>query len=190
MALAIATLPLDRLNELVNRVTPGLFSSVQNDKTELERYVRRGSQALSLFLFPVAVGLALVAGDMVPVVLGARWQPAVAPLQLLSLSAVIRALVPILNQVLVSTGNSRTGMRATMAAALIMPVAFYFGTRWGLAGVAWMWLALYPFVIIPGMVLPAFRAAGVKVGTYLNAVRPAAEGALVMAAVLLLSPVD
>lgn len=187
MALAMATLPLDRLNELVNRVTPGVFSSVQSDRAELERYVRRGSQALSLLLFPVAVGLALVAGDMVPVVLGERWRPAIVPLQLLSLSAVVRALVPLLNQVLVSTGNSRRSMWATVAAALVMPVAFWFGTRSGTPGVAVMWVVLYPLVIIPLMMLPALRAAGVGPRAYLHALRPAAEAALVMAVVVLLS---
>jgi teichuronic acid exporter len=184
MAIAISTLPLDRLNELVNRVMPGILSSVQSDKSELERYVRRVSQALSLAAFPVAVGLALVAGDMVPVLLGAKWEAAVGPLQLLSLSAVVRTLVPMLNQVLITTGNSRQSVRATLAAVVVMPLAFFFAARFSIRNVAAVWLLVYPLVVIPTLFVPAIRAAGVRAGRYLAALRPAAEASACMTVVV------
>jgi teichuronic acid exporter len=187
MAISISTLPLDRLNELVNRVMPGVLSSVQSNKAELERYVRRVSQALSLVAYPAAVGLALVAGDMVPVLLGAKWEPAVGPLQLLALSAVVRTLVPVLNQVLITTGNSRQSMHATLAAVAVLPLAFFFAARFSIRDVAAVWVLVYPVVMIPTLFVPAMHAAGMRAGRYLGALRPAAEASFCMTVVVVLA---
>lgn len=187
MAIALATVPLDRLNELVNRVMPGVFSTVQKNKEELERYIRRVSQALALAAFPAAVGLALVAADMIPVLLGTKWVPAVAPLQLLALSAVIRTLAPMLNQVLVATGHSRQSMRATLSAAVVMPVSFLIAIPYGVTAVAAAWVLVYPLVMVPTLFLPALRTAGMRTGRYLDALRPATEATIVMAIVVFAS---
>lgn len=185
IAVALSTIPLDRLNELVNRVMPGILSDVQSDRAELGRYVVRVSQALSLVSFPVATGLALTAGDVIPLMLGAKWSTAASVLRLLALSALVRSLATVLNQTLVITGRSRQSMIATIAALFVMPPAFWLGTFLGLNGVAAVWCLVYPVVMGPALFQPALRAAGVPLARYLAALRPALEASLFMSAVVL-----
>jgi hypothetical protein len=64
-------------------------------------------------------------------------------------------------------------------AVVLMPTAFYLGSRWGAAGIAWGWVVAYPFVVLP-LYVRAFRKIGMSVRKYLGAIRPALDGSLAM----------
>src|SRR5215475_7431032 len=83
VAWILSTSPVQKVSDLVTRVTPSVFSAVQNDKPALRRYVLRITEALSLAVFPLASGLCLVADDFVMVALGERWVGAITPLRIL-----------------------------------------------------------------------------------------------------------
>src|SRR6185437_1053618 len=93
----LASLPVDKIAALVSRATPAIFARVQDDPDALRRYVLSLTEGIGMVAVPASIGLALVAGDFLTGVLGARWQPAVLPLRILALSAILRSTVPILN---------------------------------------------------------------------------------------------
>ena len=75
LAWSPANVSVEKVSALVSRVTPSFFSAVQNDPELLRRYLGTLSQAIALAAFPVAAGIALVAADFVPTVLGPQWEP-------------------------------------------------------------------------------------------------------------------
>jgi hypothetical protein len=77
-------------------------------------------------------------------------------------------------------------MWVSIWAAMILPVLFYVGTRWGAGGVAAMWVVSYPIVVFPGYRV-LFRVLDLSPKTYLGNLMPALSGSAVMAAVLLLA---
>lgn len=176
----IATLPVERISSLVSSVTPGVFSAVQNDIPALRRYFLGVVEGLAFITLPAAAGLALIAGEFVPVVLGSQWLGAIVPLRLLAVYGGIRSIDTVTPQVLMYTGHSRQSMWYSVIAAFVMPTLFVIGTRWGVGGVATMWIVAYPLVVAPQYRL-AFRVLQMSPRGYLATLWPAVSSTAIMA---------
>jgi len=181
----LANIPIEKITSLVGQVTPAVFAAVQQDHAALRRYLLRITEGLALITFPASLGMALVAPDFVHLALGAKWDGAIAPLQLLALSTGFRAVTPLLSQVLNVVGESRLTMQYGVLCAVVLPGGFYLlGQRWGTVGLALVWV-----VVFPVLVLPAYRRVlqtiELSSREYLRTLWPAASASLVMAAAVL-----
>jgi teichuronic acid exporter len=183
LAWDLATIPLEKVTAIVSNVAYAYFSAAQNDVVALQRYLRILTEGLSLITFPATIGMALVAGDFVYLFLGAKWQSAVAPLEILAFYACFRCIVTLLPPILNVTGESRFGMRFSQAALILMPTAFYLGSRWGPAGIAYGWVTAFPLLAII-IYRRTFRRIKMPWRGYLGAIRPALNGCLVMIAAM------
>lgn len=185
-AWTLASMPVDKLSALLNSVTPSIFAAVQNDIPALRRYFLTVTEGLAVFAFPLTVGIALVAGDLVPVVFGDRWLFMIPPLQVLAIYSTIRALTPTASQVLVVTGDTRFLMYMGGVAAVALPTAFYIGSRWGTIGIALAWTVAHPVTVYFPLYTRLLRRLDLPVRKYLLALWPAVSGCLVMAAAVAL----
>jgi PST family polysaccharide transporter len=181
LAWNLATIPLEKVTAVVSNVAYAYFSAVQDDSVALRRYLRILTEALSLITFPATIGIALVAHDFVRLFLGAKWQGAIVPLEILAVYASFRCIVTLLPSILNVTGESRFVMRITQGALILMPTAFYLGSRWGPAGIACAWVFAYPVIAIV-LYWRTFRRITMSWRDYLGAIRPALTGSLVMVA--------
>ena len=180
LAWTLAHAPLDKLTTLVNRVTPSVFAKIQRDPEALRRYIRNITGVMALVIFPATIGMALVAPEFVPVVLGSKWAGVVLPLELLALHAVVRSNVVLLASLLSVIGEERLLMWNSILAMFVLPVAFYIGSRWGTGGIAACWVTIYPILQIP-IFLRVFRRISLPGFEYLRSLWPALSGCLVMA---------
>ncbi|PYV96907.1 MAG: hypothetical protein DMG86_19520 [Acidobacteria bacterium] len=179
LAWNLAYVPLDKVTSLVTTIIPTYLAAARKEPESLRRYVRTLSEALALATFPATIGLGIVARELVPVALGAKWVGVIAPLQVLSIYAAFRSIVAIIPKVLTAVGNARFVMWNDLRALVILPIAFYIGSHWGTAGIAWGWIAAYPLVAVP-LYWKAFKTIKMPVATYLQALRPAIDGTLMM----------
>lgn len=182
----IASIPVDKTSGILSRVTLPVFARVQQDAAALRRYVRGLSEGLALVTFPLSLGLALVGNEFVEVALGSHWAAAALPLQLLSLYAGVRSLLTIFPQVLIAIGRVRWNMLLSLLLTIVMPAAFWIGTRWGIGGVAMAWVIAYPLIAIPLLMIYTLRAIKLPLAEYLRSLWPATSAALIMAAVVIL----
>lgn len=180
----LASLPVEKISVLIMRVTPPVFAKVQDRPEELSRYLRLLTEAISVVTFPIGVGMALVAPDFVPLVLGEQWADAVIPLQLLALLGGFRSVTPFYSQILVATDNARLSMWFSLLAAVFLIPGFMIGARWGTAGVALTWIALYPLLVVAFHVPTTFRLIELPFGRYLRSLWPASSSCMVMAGVV------
>jgi PST family polysaccharide transporter len=178
LAWSLATIPLEKVTAIVTNVSYAYFSAAQNDSAALRRYLRILTEGVSIVTFPATLGLGLVAGDFVHLVLGA-----IAPLEILAFYASFRCIVALLPSILNVAGESRFVMRTTQAALILMPIAFYVGSRWGPAGIAFGWVVAYP-VLVVGLYRRTFRRIDMPWRDYLGAIRPALISSLIMVAVV------
>jgi teichuronic acid exporter len=148
MAWTLTSMPSTRIATFLLGVTPSLFARVQKDTKALSRYYLRLLELLAIGLFPAIVGIALVARDAVPLLLGERWRGSVPIIEILALSVALRSVMPLSNQVLVSRLRADLALRYSALVALVLPVGFLFGARWGTTGVAAAWLTLYPLLTL------------------------------------------
>jgi len=179
MAWNFASAPVHKISELVNRVTPSIFSAVKNDPPALRRYVLSISEVLGFVVFPMTVGMAIVARDFVTVFLGNQWLDAIAPLRLLSVYMSIRAVTTAANQILTYTGDTRFGMWNAVYSAVLLPTAFLIGSRWGLVGVASAWIFAHPISLIPAYTR-VFHRIQLSFGRYVATLWPAASSSGLM----------
>lgn len=180
LAWTLAHVPLEKLTVLVNRVTPSVFAAVQSDFSALRRYLRTITGGLALVIFPVTLGMALVAGEFVGMALGQKWEGAVLPLELLAIHALIRSNVILLAPVLNVVGEARFAMWNNLAALVILPVSFYIASRWGTEGIAGVWVVVYPLIAFP-LYWRLFRKIQMSTKEYMGAIWPALSGCILMA---------
>jgi PST family polysaccharide transporter len=179
MAWNLANVPMEKLTTLVTTTIPTYFAAVQNEPAALRRYLRTLTETLAMATFPATIGLALVARDLIPVALGPKWNGVVVPLEILSVYVTFRSIVALLGKLLTAVGNPRFVMWDDLAALIILPTGFYVGSHWGTQGIAWGWVAAYPFVALP-LYWKTFKTIEMPVGDYLRALRPALQGTAVM----------
>jgi PST family polysaccharide transporter len=185
-AWTLASMPIDKITTLVSSVTPPIFAAVQHDIPALRRYFLTVTEGLAVFTFPLTLGLALVAQDVVPVVFGDRWLSMIPPLQVLAAYSTIRTITPTVSQVLAVTGDTRFLMYMTGLGAFILPTAFYFGSRWGTVGIATAWAIAHPLAVYFPLNSRAFRRLELPIKDYLRTLWPAVSGCLTMVAAVTL----
>ena len=185
IGITLAAVPVEKIAQLYQRVAESVISRVQHDPAAVGRYLLRITEGVSMISFPLSIGLALVADQFVAVALGARWAPAVVPLRFLAAAAALRSVDPLLAQILVATGHASYNARTMLIATLIMPLSFLLGARWGLEGVALVWLVGHPAIVMTQQLAYALHVADTRFIEYLRALWPAVSSTAMMAAVVL-----
>jgi PST family polysaccharide transporter len=185
-ACTLASVPIEKVAGLVNRVTPAFFSAMQTDFASLRRYILSLTEGLALVSFPATIGLALVADDFVLLLLGDQWTDVIVPLEIMAGYGAFRSIMTLLSPVLLVTGQSRLGMLNSLWCLIALLPAFYLGSRWGITGVAAAWMVTHPFLTIP-IYMIVFKRIGLPMKSYLQSLWPAASACLVMTGAVLLA---
>lgn len=185
VAMQLAVLPLEKFNVTINSVSFATFSRLQGDQERLQRWFLKLLTLRCIAAFPVLIGLALIADDFLPLLLGDKWRQMVPLFQVLApvgaLMVVSTSFTPLFNAI----GRPDLALKYTAVSALSMPVAFLVGCKLGgLMGVCLAWLALYPPLLV-GMVILSQRASGVRALGVLKALLAPAVGAIVMTIIVI-----
>ena len=186
LAWSLAAIPVGKVSGMVMRVTPAYFSAVQDDPPALRRYLLRLTEGVALVTFPMTLGLAAVADDLVRVALGEKWLAAAVPLRLLAAYASLRSISPLLSQVLAAVGQMPFAMRNNLLAAVMLPAAFVVAAPYGVGAVAWAWILVHPLVLAP-LLARTCSSLGMPVRDYFRALAPAAGGCAAMLAAVVLA---
>lgn len=180
MATTVASLPGEKLGNVLTAATAPFFGAIQSDRGALRHYFLRVTEVLSLTLYPLLFGFLCVADLVVPLVLGSQWLPSVPVLRVLVCHAAIQGVLTPVSQILNVTGQAKTAMRAGLIALAVLPPAFYLGGRlWGILGVALGWLVVFP-VVASYPLWALRRTLGLPMAEYLRTFRTAMEGVAIM----------
>ena len=136
MSYRIPELIIRSVNVVVGRVSLPVMSMVQKDREELRSFYFGYIRSLSMILFPVAVGLALISPVFIPLFLSAKWNPAIIPTMLISLALGIAAMGHIPGVLYKATGRPELLTRLNLVKVPFAVVALWYSTRWGINGVA------------------------------------------------------
>jgi len=148
IAMQLASLPIQKVGEVLNQVGLAAYSSIQHDMAAIRSHYLKAIRMLSFVAFPVFWGISSIAPELVNVVLGQRWQPAIIPLQLLSLVMPLR-MVSHSGSPLAAIGKPQIGTLNHFIALLIMTPAFIVGAYYGgLTGISLAWVVAYPVVVL------------------------------------------
>lgn len=177
----LASLPGEKLGNVVTAASAPFFASIQHDRAALRHYFLRITEALTVVLHPILIGFLLVADLAIPLVIGERWNPSITPMRILVGAAALQTIFGPVGQILNVTGHTRTGMWSSIIALGVLAPAFVAGALLGgIHGVALAWLVTFPLVIALPLAT-TLRALDLSLSGYLAAWQRAFEGVAVMA---------
>lgn len=129
---------------IVNQVAFPAFARLQHDRAELARYLFGMARGATLFIGIVCAVLFVHTGDLLVAIGYDQWLEAVPLVRMFAVVGVLRAVLPILPQVLNALGYSRLVFVYACVLSVVLPVSFLIGAMSGFEGVAWAWLIAYP----------------------------------------------
>lgn len=183
LAWDFASGPAEKVSALLMRASGPLFAGLDKDLALIRRYFLRITEPLSLSVFPVLVGIALVAPDAVILVVGEKWRSAIGPLQALALGRTVGSLNALCTQVLTSLHQPRFLMYVGILKVALLAISCYFAAPFGVTAVAAVWLVIFPLehLLYMGRLL---QLTPLGVMEYLRVLLPALAGCTAMAAVV------
>ena len=155
------------------------YSKIQNDRERLSNAYLKSLRVMSFFTVPVALGMFIVAEEMVPVLLGDKWLPLVAPFQILSFVSLIKPLSGSTGALFASTGYPEFNLRSGLCITVVMLGLIFLLLSHGIVGVAYAVLIAH----VVGFIVNMYQVHLILPGTarkMLTAIFPAIAGSVVM----------
>jgi PST family polysaccharide transporter len=149
LAFMLISMPVEKIVAACNYVTFPIFCRMSQDRKRVREWYLRLAVLFGFLATPALVGLALVANDAILVVLGAKWTPAVLPVQIMSLAGLFMVLGSSIDVLYAALGRPDVNFRFTAISAIVFSVLFYLsGRAFGLTGVALVWAVCYPTAVL------------------------------------------
>jgi len=165
VALNLASIPAEKILPLVTQVTFASYSRIQDDIERINRNILRTIRVMAVLGFPLFWGMAGVAQEAIPLLLGEKWLSVVIPFQLFCLILPLKSLSFIFSPALFAIDKAKVLFVNMLITVSIMVSAFYVGAHWGVIGLTMSWVIAYPvvFVIITLRSLNALNLHWLKV---------------------------
>lgn len=138
-----------------------------------------------LIALPAYAGLAVVAPALVPVLLGEKWRGIVPLLPILSTAMAMMTLQILFAPATNARGVPMAALRITVIGSVVMPLAFFTGSHFGVIGFAWGWVGGMA-VLTAATIRLSGPILGLGLGALARAVLPPAVAALAMAGLIAL----
>ena len=148
LAFQLASLPNEKLISLIGQVVFPLFSKIQDDEITLRKYFLKIVKLTAFIVFPIFTGMYLVAELAIVLLLSEKWIPMILPFKILCLIAALRAINAFNSRLVYATGHPGIALSNTAICSLIMPLGFLIGSKYGLEGLSYAWLFLFPIVFL------------------------------------------
>jgi O-antigen/teichoic acid export membrane protein len=177
--------PLSRLAWPIQEVLFPAFARIQEDVDKMRTVWLRVNRVVGALTIPAMAGLAIIASDLVHVVLGQKWHTAVPIIQVLAWVGLLQSLQSLNSSILQARDRTRTLLRYSIIALAASLVGFVAGLHWGVVGVA-VGYAIVSTVVEPYYTVLTARSLGAAPSLFFTNLRGVAESTLFMGACVLL----
>jgi O-antigen/teichoic acid export membrane protein len=130
MSKQLALLPGHKISTVVNMLSSPMMAELQTNIEAMRTVFYRTVRLTAAIALPVSAGMALVATELVAVVLGPKWSSAVPIFRLLCFYAAVRAIDVLLAPVLVARRRERLLFWYCFALLITVPAAAALGAFW------------------------------------------------------------
>jgi len=186
MAEALAEVPHKLSSAVIHQLSLPIFSKLQNEDAELRKYFLKITKYVALATVPAQIGMALVAHDLVVLLLTAEWAPMVTLFQIFCVGNLFHVLSLPPYPLLTARGRAKTLLRLNVAAAVVTAAAIVLAAQINVLAVAIAWLIAFVTFKIALLFL-ALREMGITGRSYIRNISASLVGTLVMSAAVLTS---
>jgi O-antigen/teichoic acid export membrane protein len=165
----------------LSEVALPVFSRLQGDRERFGELLYSVRQLSAMVALPVFVGVALVAPELLPALLGHKWQAAIPVVQLFALQGVSIAIVTITRgTVLQALGRWDLALGVSLLATALTVAGIMLGSARGLVGVA-AGMTCVAYLMVPIELYIERRLTGMRLWKQVRAHAPIVCGVLIMA---------
>jgi O-antigen/teichoic acid export membrane protein len=180
LAWQIAMVPVERLAAALNKANFPVFASLMKDPPEARAHFRTMVRTVAGIAFPAAAGIAIVGPEFIQLVLKPKWVGAIPVLRQLSILGAMRAVGIVVPSLISAAGKPRIAVTYNAICSVVYPLAFAVAAwRWGIAGVGWAWVILYP-VLAAALIQMAIQRTPLEWGDILTPLKYPLLGTAVM----------
>lgn len=144
VAVHVATLPMTKVMGVINQIAFAAVARLQDERDRLRQRLLQSTRLMMAAAIAVIWGMAAVAPELVPLLIGPQWKPAVPVLQMVSVVIPLRMLMMVLSTAASGVGAANVVLRNTLTAAVVWPICLVIGAQWGAVGLAAAWLLAAP----------------------------------------------
>jgi O-antigen/teichoic acid export membrane protein len=182
----LALIPTEKIVSLINQVSFTAFSKLQDDKEAFNQLYLKIVEFTSTIVFPLYVGGFLVADELIVLLIGQQWLPAVFLFKFLCLAQIPRSINAINNFVHISRGEPNLGLFINVVLSISMAISFYFAVQFGLNAIVLPWLTTYSLICF-GWIVFTVKKIEVNFFSYLTRLfHPAMATTIMLLAVIII----
>ncbi len=146
-ALFLTQLFVNKFVPPINEVAFSAYARVKDDPQAMGQGFLKAVRILMLAGMPFCLGLAATADAAVAVVLGEKWAETAPAIAVLGFAMPFMTLQVLFGPATSAAGRPGLYTRTSLAGAILLPLAFLVGIRWGVVGMSAAWLAGYPLLV-------------------------------------------
>ncbi len=129
-------LPVWQISSVISNVMFPALSAIQKDVERVKEMYLKSISVISLFTFPLTLGLLVVSESFVLALFGDKWAAMIPILQVFSLLGAIQSIGTTVGWIYQSQGRTDIMFRWGLVSGSIFIISFVLGLRWGATGVA------------------------------------------------------
>ena len=171
---------------MIHQLSLPIFAKLQREDDELRKYFLKITKYLALATLPAQIGMALVAYDLIAILLTAQWTPMVALFQIFCVGNVFHILSLPAYPLLVARGRAGMLLKFNAAAAIVTAAAILVGSQITLLAAGAAWLGAFAVLKIVLLSL-ALREVGIKARVYVNNIVPPLVATIAMSVTVLVA---
>ncbi|MGH2636938.1 MAG: lipopolysaccharide biosynthesis protein [Actinomycetota bacterium] len=168
----------------MSNVALSTFSRVQADLSVARRTYLTATRLTSVVAWPIFLGIAVVAPELISVLVGDTWRAAVPVLRALCPAGLILCLTYLDRSLTIGLGRPRLALAVAAAGVALRLVGYVVGVQFGVVGVA-VGLSVSSILFWPARVLVVRRLTGLSIASYGRQLISAALSSVMMLLVLL-----
>jgi O-antigen/teichoic acid export membrane protein len=167
------------VTEVTNSVAFPTFSRIQHQPERMKRAFYKVTRYTSLFAFPVFIGLATLAPELVPTIFGEKWAPSIPVMQVLSMIGILQSVLFFNGSVIKASGKPLWQLGIMLLNAVCSVIAFLLAVRWGIVAVAASFV-IVGYLLAPVSYIAVRKLIQIDFRTYLWQFIPSLFASLVM----------
>ena len=186
IAYRILTVMQQLLVQTTQQITLPTFSRLQNNLEQFRQTFYTATKLTSLVAFPIFLGVAVLAPELIVLVFGKQWSPSIPVLQVLALAGLFQSISFFKSSVFVAMGKPSWSLWLSLLSMVLNLIGFLIAVRWGIVAVA-VAFVLRGYLVFPIGQWAVSRLINAPVLIYIKQFVVPLASALVMSIVILVA---
>jgi len=169
---------------IINSVAFATFSRLQQNRERMRRAFYKVTQYTSLLAFPVFLGMAVLAPELVLALFGDKWAPSIPVMQVLAFIGILQSVLFFNGSVMRACGKPSWELGVMFLTAVCSVIGFLLVVQQGIVAVAAAFV-IVGYLLAPISYIAVRKLIQIDLRTYLWQFAPSLSACLIMVAVIL-----